>query len=67
MGEIRNAGQVLNLELLGKESVEGIILVRDKGERSTTRRKGIERELRNLSFNINYEKGKTEMGLCSDS
>ena len=65
--EIRSVGKLLNLELIDKEAIEVSNLVEDKGERSIARRKGIERELHNLNFNINYEKGKAKMGLSSDT
>ena len=39
----------------------------NKGDRSNVRRKGIEKELRNLNFNINYEKGSVELGPSGDS
>ena len=65
--EIRNARKLLNLELIEKEAIEVTNLVKDKGERSTACRKGIEKELHNLNFNINYEKGKAEMGLSGDT
>ena len=60
--EIQSARGILNLELIKRGSIDDTKLVEDKGDRSTTRRKGIERKLHNLNFNINYEKGRTEMG-----
>ena len=61
--EIQRAGGILNLKLIERGSFDATKSVEDKGERSTTRRRGIERELHNLNFNINYEKGSTERGL----
>ena len=65
--EIKSAGGILNVELIEKESLDDTKMVEDKGDRSTAYRKGIERELHNLNFNINYEKGKAVMGLSGDT
>ena len=60
--EIKNAGKSLNIEVIEQELMGDIKQVEGKGDRSTSRRKGIERELHNLNFNINYDSGRTEKG-----
>ena len=65
--EIKSAGGIMNLKLIKRESIgEKKKLAEDIGERTTVRRKGIQRELHNLNFNINYEKGGTEAGPRGD-
>ena len=65
--EIKNAAGTLNIELIEKDAIDVTNLAEDKGERSIARRKGIEKELHNLNFNINYEKRSVEMGIDGDS
>ena len=64
--EIKSAGGIMKLKLIKRESIGEKKLVEDIGERTTARRKGIQRELHNLNFNINYEKGGTEAGPRGD-
>ena len=65
--EIKNAAGTLNIELIEKEAKAVTSLMEDNGDKSTRRRKGIERELHNLNFNISYERKRTEMGIDGDS
>lgn len=53
--KIKSAGKTFNIEVIEKELMDDTKLVKEKGDRSSTRRKGIERELHNLHFNINYD------------
>ena len=50
--EIKAAGGILNLELIKKGSIGDNKLTDDIGDKTSSRRKGIQRELHNLNFNI---------------
>ena len=59
-GSMEEAAKELNLELVMVEKVEEMGSQIDRF--SLARRKGGDRELRNLQFNVYYEKGKRELG-----
>ena len=59
-GSMEETAKDLNLELVFVEKVKEV--GSQMGRFSSARRKGGDRELRNLQFNVNYEKGKWELG-----
>ena len=65
--QIKEAATALNLEVLENEDIKGSKEDQTKISRSSVRRKGGVRELRNLVCTIDFDKGRKEKGSCNNT